>query len=117
MRISDWSSDVCSSDLRVSITLAAPAPVVAAVEAHHDWIAGEVLATQLTVVDEVGGSASSLVVDEPEVRVEVLVLRSEQGGPGEPSGPGAQGRSVGLVGAFLAAGLLTGDGKEGGGGK
>src|SRR3546814_20177734 len=107
MRISDWSSDVCSSDLRVSITLAAPAPVVAAVEAHHDWIAAEVLATQLPVVDEAGGSASSIVAPQPEVRGGVLVCRPEHGGQAEPAGLPAPWRQVGVVRALLAAYFWT----------
>jgi isoleucyl-tRNA synthetase len=58
---------------RVVVSLAAPADVVAAVEAHRDWIAGEVLATSLAVVDELDEVTATITVDEHQVRVQLAL--------------------------------------------
>ncbi len=50
---------------RISVALAAPAPVAYAVSQHRAWIAGEVLAQQLEVGDAVNGhgAAHELEID------------------------------------------------------
>ena len=63
---------------RVRLTLSGPDAVGAALAAHGPWIAGEVLAVELTWVDEAagldrlaaaGGAALTIAVDGSEVAV------------------------------------------------
>src|SRR3546814_15385681 len=58
MRISDWSSDVCSSDLSVAGRYADAGVTI---ERRDQWPAAELL-----------GEADAVVVDQPEVRAATL---------------------------------------------
>ncbi len=67
--------DFAISD-RIGATLATTdSHVVAAVEAHHQWIAGEILATSLTVSDEIRAldNKAQIVIDGRELSVRLLV--------------------------------------------
>ncbi|MBN2624100.1 MAG: isoleucine--tRNA ligase [Acidimicrobiales bacterium] len=55
---------------RIAVTVAADGPVAEAVATHHDYVAAEVLAVELTVGDA-GGDAHDLTVDGHPVRVRV----------------------------------------------
>jgi isoleucyl-tRNA synthetase len=55
---------------RVTVRLQGPPAVEAAVADHASWIAGEVLATQLTTA-ELDGGAHEIDLDEDTVRVEI----------------------------------------------
>jgi len=54
---------------RIRVELAGPSPVAEAVAAHRDWIAGEVLATALDVVEGLPGDGLEVVVDDQPVKV------------------------------------------------
>ncbi len=55
---------------RVTVVLGATDPaLLAAVGAHADWIAGEVLATSLSVAGELDGDPAQLVVGDATVAV------------------------------------------------
>jgi isoleucyl-tRNA synthetase len=58
---------------RIRVVLDGPPAVAAAVGAHRDWIAGEVLAREL-VVSPVAGDARRISVDDHEVRVSLTKL-------------------------------------------
>jgi hypothetical protein len=50
------------------VVLDGPSSVLAAVQAHESWVAGEVLALELSV-GTVDGEAHTVVVDDDAVRV------------------------------------------------
>jgi isoleucyl-tRNA synthetase len=54
---------------RVMISLIAPPEVAAAVDAHRDWIMGEVLALELTVAERLDAVTATVDVDEHAVEV------------------------------------------------
>jgi isoleucyl-tRNA synthetase len=54
---------------RVAVAVAGPEPIVAAIDAHGGWIAGEVLATELAVATAAPEGAAALSIDELELQV------------------------------------------------
>ncbi|MDP8987555.1 MAG: isoleucine--tRNA ligase [Actinomycetota bacterium] len=67
---------------RVATTISAADPGVRrAIEENQQWIAGEILATRLDVVDELGEAAHTLDVDGTPVHVEVEVDAGEGASP------------------------------------
>src|SRR3546814_8024491 len=66
MRISDWSSDVCSSDLAARAldaapTTAAPAPATAASDTMNGAVAGVLIAA---LTEQFGGRSVSIMLDK-----------------------------------------------------
>src|SRR3546814_7168701 len=82
MRISDWSSDVCSSDLQMSVLVQMPASTAAQEQPHGPYRAADPSACAARYAPSICGRASSVRrTAAPSVSVSIavsLMPRSEE---------------------------------------
>src|SRR3546814_13829749 len=93
MRISDWSSDVCSSDLDVYITDWRDAKLVPAEEGHFDL--DDYIDYLIEFLDVIGPGAHILAVCQPSVpALAAVALMSDEKHPMLPASLTMMGGSV-----------------------